>query len=351
MSAGRRNYSGRRREDYGVVQWEGLLVIGVIVAIAAVAAYVFLRRVVSSEPVSPIHTSYYSGALPKLNFDDTPPEMARPRPSHVANVSGLGPIAPRRVLPGPPRFQPSSVGGDETPGRSTEVHTPVVPRNDNALAGLVMDIEYQKEGEDPEFRRIRIKSIHEKAGMTYIEAYCYLRRAPRNFRYDRIVSIADDNGEVHDPDTYFEALLGYPLRYASASTVPTTEPIQKPHDHWFEYLQSAIDGVSLLIALGRADIRLVKAERSIIVQYIRSIAESEGKEWNLGSEARIDDYLKRLKPDEQVVRRSISRLQASGEFERQTFLDHAERLIHADGRIHPAEEAMLREMRAIIHLQ
>lgn len=72
---------------------------------------------------------------------------------------------------------------------------------------LDMRIEYRDGKGQKLYRDITLKGVEEvRPGVFYLDAYCHLRKQPRTFRTDRIISIITRDGVVREPRELVETL-------------------------------------------------------------------------------------------------------------------------------------------------
>jgi len=105
------------------------------------------------------------------------------------------------------------------------------------------------------------------------------------------------------------------------------------------------DGLRVLCALGRADGLLHPAEVEVVLDYIEAACRVEGEQCGAEDRAALAPCIRRQRPGLDVLEACLLRIEARDPAARFLLLDHAERLIVADGQDHDAELHLLAEMR------
>lgn len=119
---------------------------------------------------------------------------------------------PQPPAPAKPLRWPHSV---TTPEAAIKPREPTVVLDDPDSASDLGDafclLEYCDASGEESSRRVSMRSLKESAGHIYLNAFCFERRALRQFRLDRITAMITEEGELLDPADYF-ALHGIALR-------------------------------------------------------------------------------------------------------------------------------------------
>ena len=105
------------------------------------------------------------------------------------------------------------------------------------------------------------------------------------------------------------------------------------------------DGLRVLCALGRADGLLHPAEVEVVLDYIEAACRVEGEQCGAEDRAALAPCIRRQRPGLDVLEACLLRIEARDPAAHFLLLDHAERLIVADGQEHDAELRLLAEMR------
>lgn len=90
---------------------------------------------------------------------------------------------------------------------------------------LDVTIEYRAATGAPTRRKISIQSVMNEDGTLYLTAYCHERRAPRDFRLDRITAVLSEHGEVLPA----AALLGRIPEIEAARSAPSAPRRPSPN--------------------------------------------------------------------------------------------------------------------------
>ena len=101
-------------------------------------------------------------------------------------------------------------------------------RNMLDLADITLGIEYVAADGSFSRRRVRLNQVvpHRQAGWMFM-AWCLERRAPRQFRYDRIEAIFDLDGVVYRRDAYFRDVLGVDMTTRVITPGPALGPKER----------------------------------------------------------------------------------------------------------------------------
>ena len=172
-------------------------------------------------------------------------------------------------------------------------------------------------------RDITIKRAYDDNGKFSMAAFCHLRNAHRNFIDDRVNSAVDlDTGEI----------VGSVARHAIGQYVESDEGRAD------EALGREIRGVLLLVFVSRADYRMMKDERAIIVEYIKRRChdiEIDDEE--------LDHTIKTIGTiDQREFKKIIRDMKAAGDIDRlRDITDCAKRIIATQKTSDPLEKAAI----------
>jgi len=75
-------------------------------------------------------------------------------------------------------------------------------------------------------RRVKISSISSSRGRTYVNGYCMERKAPRQFRLDRIDCFITEEGECVEPATFISKIKNKPVAENADGSVNMNDPRQ-----------------------------------------------------------------------------------------------------------------------------
>lgn len=299
-----------------------------------------------------------------------PPQgLERPDPSEMAGIEAESVPAYSAITPAEPQKSAreatfgASIGGD--------------------AYGLTFMIEYAAADGEISRRRIMLRSISQRDdGRIYLQAYCLERRAIRAFRLDRVIRVIDSDGVVfEDPIDYLrnEIHLSLPgeltqisrsgvlsqrtstpvipqparprpatpravIPRATALIIPQPEE-PTPEPPGYPQRRCARDGLRVLVALARSDGLLHPTEVEAILDYIEAVCRRAGVSCGHGDRIALDSYLRRQRPDTTVLEQCLKQLDQQPIEDKRILLDHANRLIDADGHQHDAEHRILAEIR------
>lgn len=211
----------------------------------------------------------------------------------------------------------------------------------DAAAGSVFGIEYKNAKGEKSARRIRLHRLYQDEGVVYLRAYCFERRAARTFRYDRILSVFDMDGVIHDDIQGFLSVLGVDFE---TTPVKPDSPSPMPDRPGMGARRVARDGLRALVALARADGLLHDEEIEVIKQYIAYRAEFDDVFVDDNDLDALDAYLRRQHPSAAVLTRCLDGIEREPPNLQRLFLTHAIALADADGIQHEAEFEMLMEL-------
>ena len=109
--------------------------------------------------------------------------------------------------------------------------------------GQALLLHYVNAKQEVSRRRVTVRKITQGGGAFYLNAYCHERKAPRNFRVDRIVELIDvATGEVLTGAEAEELLQRLPF-----------QPERSNHEPTRELLRDERSALQVLVFLARAD--------------------------------------------------------------------------------------------------
>jgi hypothetical protein len=212
-----------------------------------------------------------------------------------------------------------------------------------------------------------LRHLYASSGVGHIRAYCHERKADRTFRFDRIISIIDADGVVYEAEAFFRDELKIdwaaylnvqrPMISARAAGSPTGRTVsrrrataqsvscEKPG---LAQRRVARDGTRVLTALARADGHLHAKELAVIMAYIEETCEQHGVCMGEEDRAALVPYLKRQRPDEEVLDSCLEAIAASEAKHQKRFLEYTMRLADADGILANEEFRFLAELRELV---
>jgi len=189
-------------------------------------------------------------------------------------------------------------------------------------------VELLYENADEEINR-RIVRISSYDGSAYLNCFCELRDEPRTFRIDRIQEAVDvETGELIEnlPD-WLEK------KYQ-----------QTPHYLISTAFSNLRDEVDVLFYMGKADGRLMAAERDIIYTFAREITEKDEL-----TDQKIEEYLKTLAiPSYYSFKLAFGRICEKSPAMAKKVMAASEAIVHTQKKIHPAEKKALDYMATML---
>lgn len=201
-------------------------------------------------------------------------------------------------------------------------------------------------------RRISIRDMWDgPAGSIYIEAFCHERRAPRQFRSDRILEVADVvTGEIFPCFEDWLATLAVlataeqpgsaAAADAAVADLDSQATLRRPFD---EAWRQVADGCAVLVYLARVDGRFVREEELALASWIFDHLESS----EAGAAMRV---ARGLMPTDDEFLEALVRCAAVPIAGRIGLVSAASALIRADGEVHLRERSMLDALRRSLDL-
>lgn len=227
-------------------------------------------------------------------------------------------------------------------------------RVDDDLWGITFAIEYTDSKGIGSTRRITLHDLYrDPRGHTFVQGICHERSALRCFRFDRIQTVIDMDGEVHEPVVFFRDELRVSIEAPIPASAPHPPPLKsrstgaaRPagEQSGLVHRRVARDGLRLLAGLARADGLLHPSEIEVILDYIATVADRAGIATSEEDRAALHGYVKRQRPTFEIIEQCLDRMDLSPLDEQRLFLSSAVRLADADGQQDPAEFDMLMEL-------
>ena len=208
-----------------------------------------------------------------------------------------------------------------------------------AAEGQYLMIEYVDSRGQPSRRRITVWSITPgSGGIPCLRAQCHERRATRTFRIDRIQSVIDLDGEIHDDvAVYLGERLGLRIDLARLAAEPTDGLTAR----WRSVLDVCRPFAIVLAALSLADGRKHPEELEVAVRFCALVCERRGYDLTDIEVQALLRYMKGLRPSTETAYRAIDRLLGCEPGEIVGLVRAGRAVIEADGLLHDAEVEML----------
>ncbi len=225
-----------------------------------------------------------------------------------------------------PEFVPSVPSDDAEPS----ISPPDATRG--GADGLLFAIEYMDAKGNLSRRRITVKSYDGR----YLRAWCHERQAWRTFRVDRIRCIIDENGEIHDPGTFFRVTPGFELERPGAGEDDRRHALREPiRPH-----------LRVLAAIARADGRFTADEIPPILAFTSAAHEVTGLAPLSDDDLEyIASYVRRLRPLPNSLAADLDAAAGGNADIFRLMIETCVPLVRADGRVTPEERAVIDEIR------
>jgi hypothetical protein len=166
--------------------------------------------------------------------------------------------------------------------------------------GQCFILNYKNAKSEKSLRRIRIKSIATKDDILFLKTYCFERRAARTFSCDRLISLADLNGEIiPDPLVFLVDYLGIPETFV----VPQRE---KGNENWNAIRNEFRSLMRLLKTVALSDGVLHPAETQASLNELIGYIEESGKTLSLDDNSKLRVYFLGLKPSKKQIEQSFA---------------------------------------------
>jgi uncharacterized tellurite resistance protein B-like protein len=185
------------------------------------------------------------------------------------------------------------------------------------VQGLIYEIKYEDAEGDTTTRTISIKNAS-----SIILAYCYMRRAPRHFRLDRISSATCmATGEV------FESPLSF------------YEHLKQENNAIQTHLDGTTDILTVLVAIARADRRFLDCEKQIIFEHLQQNRNfpDDHKDW-------LFTYLDSIRPSPESFLTAVENTTRNQQIT--SIADLAQKIAEADGKVTAKEVEIISSIQA-----
>ena len=205
------------------------------------------------------------------------------------------------------------------------------------LDGVTFAIDYKNSTREVSRRRIRIITVRaSEDGYVYVYAHCYERDEPRMFRLDRMLSVIDLDGAVHNPVAFFTNELRVPLE----QPVTVDQPYPRKSAGVVQR-RAARKGVLILCALSRCDGLMHETEVEVIANYITAVCQRRAIPMKRQDREAVLPYIQRQFPSRSMVLRCLHDFLSAEIDDQKLLIRHAIGVMDADGIQHPAEFDMV----------
>lgn len=180
-------------------------------------------------------------------------------------------------------------------------------------------------------RDISIKRAYDDNGKFAIDAHCHLRNAHRSFIEDRIKNAIDlDTGEVVN----------------SVAQHAITQYENSPAGKMWGVIGQEINALYILIFVCRADGRMLRPERTIVADYLKTRYQDTAFD-----DTELDDAIKSIGTiDHRQFKRTIADMKSAGDIERlRDITNHAKRIVSTQEKIDPLEKASIEILEAALN--
>lgn len=174
-------------------------------------------------------------------------------------------------------------------------------------------------------RRVTVRDLRFKDHVVTMWAFCHERRRPRLFRVDRIAQMVDlHTGEVLDAVDWCRA------RAREDSTQSALRELRRE--------------IAVLVFIARADGDFDPQENAVIVEHV---LDRRNYDPRIDSE-RLAHEIGRMRADSYLFESGVIELARMGEQRLRQFERSMRRLVDADGRLDPAESAIVMNIMELI---
>ena len=201
-------------------------------------------------------------------------------------------------------------------------------------------IHYRDSKGEASERWITVRSVQSSfQGVPRLVALCHRRKALRAFRVDRITHIFDHDGASVEPlDVFYRDTFGFRWPAEVAPLSRTSVTVETDPERWKLIRRMCRTfGLPLLVLLALSDGDFGRNEVNVISEHVRSLMMAEGVDLSEDEADRLDAFIRRTRPADTAVKRSIERLIESGEAAIVAFMRAGMKLIAADGAVDPRE--------------
>ena len=176
-------------------------------------------------------------------------------------------------------------------------------------------------------RRITVYRVDE----IHIRSWCHENDSFQTFLKDRVLSLADLEGEEFDN---LEEMLPVILNKDFDAVVQQCNDITVPHHEQSQLKRHMIlPEIILLRALARVDGRAHRSENRVIMNYLTSRLGEMDTELSVHEQEIADRWIRRIYPEEFEIEASVPRLNKLSKDGLKKFLGACKDIITADGKI------------------
>lgn len=234
---------------------------------------------------------------------------------------------------------------------SPEIATPARDQEPAEIADYFCAIEYRDAAGAFSRRRVTLRRAYAADAGHYIDAICHERKALRTFRTDRILSVIDQFGEIHDARMFFTETFGLDLSTATINREHKEAEGLDPNRIVAQraaMLRKRLHAeLTLLVAIARSDSSFHIEELDAIEQFVEDSAARLVEAGNLPDVFGPPEFdclrpiIKGMRPQRDSLDGCVRALLSSDNASVERFLNAAHAVVQADGIIAEAEIDML----------
>lgn len=178
-------------------------------------------------------------------------------------------------------------------------------------------------------RRITMRSLVPSGDGWILRAVCHERRALRSFRTDRIAFFFDADGEVTEPDAFWQKL--------GITLAPRAAPARKGAALRDRFRPA----LSVMVALARADNRFDPEQVDVMLAYVEAEADELGIAWTPDDIDALAVILPRMHPSAESLHGYFDTVRSFRQSRIDRFRRALRALVLSDGVIHKDEAAFM----------
>jgi len=205
--------------------------------------------------------------------------------------------------------------------------------------GQCFGICYVNSKREESTRRIVVWGLKtNKTDNLLLVAKCLESRKTKSFRADRIKYCYDLNGEIFEPPIDF-LVETFGLTPNQSRCIGSFQmPPESTRDEVYLQVRRELKSeLIVLAAMSECDGMVCYAETSEILEHVSNHAEAKGLEWSAERERKIEGYIRRLRPTDDVITNALDEIAALPLDSQRKFASACNKVMLADGVTHQAE--------------
>jgi uncharacterized tellurite resistance protein B-like protein len=191
-------------------------------------------------------------------------------------------------------------------------------------------------------RWVRVFRIVSRQFNEYLIGHCELRDSIRTFRIDRIIEVADRDGEIHEPHEFFRPYL--PAIEGRSSGPDRKRGFGKA----LHIIDQIGDDLKILAFVSEADGRMGNKEAEVIIRYASLRSNDLGLDINKADTVDLRRWLKLQNPDAATLKSSIARVAKRKTLTFEGLWELCSIVVEVDGKIHDSEIIAMSEVKNAI---